>query len=89
MKRRRFAIQIDKDKCIECGKCKKVCSKVTRPKLCSGCGKCIKVCDFNALSLIERKKNEKSKTTRIVRFAILFLLAAAGFSVVTMLLWNV
>ena len=90
---KRFVIQIDKDKCTECGKCRKICSKVTRPKLCSGCGKCLKVCPVGAMTLVERTNNNNNKTHktmkgRIFGHIVLVLLAAAGFSAILMLLWN-
>ena len=93
MGRKKFVVQIDKDRCIECGKCKKICSKITHPKLCSGCGKCIKVCPVNAITLVERTNNKNNKTyktmkTRIFGHIVLVLLAVTGFSIVTMLLWN-
>ena len=93
MGKRRFAIQIDKEKCTGCGVCEEMCSKVTRPKLCSGCGKCVGVCPSNAISLVERinnNKNHKKMKTRTKGFGhvILFLLAVAGFAAATMLLWN-
>ena len=96
MRRRKLVVQIDEDKCVGCGGCKRICSKITRPKLCSGCGKCVKVCPFNAITLIEQpndKKIENNKThktmkTRIFGHLALVLLAVAGFSAITMLLWN-
>jgi len=96
MRRRKLVIQIDKDKCIECGKCKKVCSKVNHPKLCSGCGKCLNVCPVDAMTLIERTKNKsnnnnkthKTMKRRIFGHIILVLLAVAGFSAIVMFLWN-
>ena len=91
MGRKRLVIQIDKDKCIECGKCKKICSKVNHLNLCSGCGKCLKVCPANAITLVERTKNnntQKTMKTRILRHIFVFLLAIAGFSAIMMLLWN-
>ena len=94
MGKRRFTIQIDKEKCTGCGVCKEMCSKVTHPKLCSGCGKCVGVCPSNAISLVEKVNNNKThkkmKTKRKgFGHVILFLLAVAGFGVATMLLWNV
>ena len=91
--RRRFVIQIDKDKCIKCGKCKKACSKVNHPKLCSGCGKCLKVCLVGAMTLVERTNNKNNKIhktmkTRIFGHIVMMLLAVAGFSVIVMFLWN-
>ena len=87
---RKLVIQIDKEKCIECGKCKKACSKVNHPRLCSGCGKCLKVCPVDAMTLVERTNNKTHKTmkARIFGHIALVLLAAAGFSFIMMLLWN-
>ena len=94
MRRKRLVVQIDKEKCIECEKCKKVCSKVTHPKLCSGCGRCISVCPVNAISLVERtKKTNNNKTYKTMKtthfgFILMLLLAISGFSAIVMLLWN-
>ena len=91
MGRKKLVVQIDKNKCIECGKCKKACSKINHPKLCSGCGKCLKVCSVDAMTLVERTNNNKTHKTmksRIFRHVVLVLLAAAGFSFIMMLLWN-
>ena len=97
MRRRNLVIQIDKDKCIACGKCKEICSKVNLPKLCSGCGKCINICPVNAIKLVERtNSNHKTinhKTNKTMKkrgfvHVIIFLLAFAGFTAITMLLWN-
>ena len=99
MERKRLVIQINKDKCIECGKCGKICSKNKHPKLCSGCGECVKMCPVNAIVLIKQtdnNKNHKTKNskihktmrTHIFRFIGGFIVAVAGFSAITMLLWN-
>ena len=91
MGRRRFVVQIDSEKCTKCGECTKKCSKINHPRLCSGCGKCIKVCPSEAITLAERTDNNKTYTTMIAKgfgFTLLFLAAIAGFSVVTMFLWN-
>ena len=56
MIKRRHIVQIDKNKCTECGNCFEVCFKIDHPQRCSGCGKCVTVCPFNAISLIERTK---------------------------------
>jgi Predicted ATPase, RNase L inhibitor (RLI) homolog len=60
MGRIKRVIQIDKDKCVECGECKKTCSKINYPKLCSGCGKCVAACQFDAITLVEQTKNENT-----------------------------
>ena len=102
MKRKRLTIRIDKGLCVECGKCRKVCSKVNHPKLCSGCGKCVRACHTGAIRMVERSgsssgnggnsndNNKKNRTmkTRILGHIVLCLLAIAGFSGITMWLWN-
>ena len=92
MRRQRLVIQIDKDLCVECGKCKTACSKVNHPKLCSGCGKCLKICPAGAMTLTERTNNNnntyKTMKMRILGHIALVLLAAAGFSAIMMFLWN-
>ena len=99
MGRIKLVAHIDKNKCTECGKCTKICSKVTRPKLCSGCGKCLIVCPIGAITLIERTNNNKTRKTNTTKInktmkkrgfghAIMILSAIAGFSAITMLLWN-
>ena len=93
MGRKRFIIQIDKEKCTGCRACEKKCSKVTRPALCSGCGKCLGVCPSNAISLIERTNNNKTRKkmkTKAKGFGhmIMVLAAIAGFGAIVMLLWN-
>jgi len=95
MKKRRLVVEIDKERCTECGKCKK-CPKINRPKFCSGCGKCVAVCSIGAIRLVERTTENKinnNKTTKTMKaqgfkFTILLLLAAGGFSIVVMWLWN-
>jgi len=59
MKKRSLVMQIDKEKCTRCGKCKERCFKVNHPKLCAGCGKCVSVCSVNAITLVERTKNKR------------------------------
>ena len=103
MRKKKLTIQIDKDKCIGCGFCVKKCSKlklsgtngqccadVAYPKLCSGCGACMKVCPSSAITLIEQTNNKPLQTMKkiIFKFTIKFVLAVAGFGLVTMLLWN-
>ena len=61
MTKRKFIVQVDKDKCTGCGSCFKKCFKIDHPKRCSGCGKCISVCSVNAISLVERTDNDKRK----------------------------
>lgn len=55
---------IDKERCIECGKCKTVCKfdaienfKID-PFLCKGCGTCTLICPQNAIKLEEEKTAE-------------------------------
>ncbi|SQB57248.1 iron-sulfur binding protein [Clostridium sporogenes] len=55
---------IDKERCIECGKCKTVCKfdaienfKID-PFLCEGCGTCTLICPQNAIKLEEEKTAE-------------------------------
>jgi MinD superfamily P-loop ATPase containing an inserted ferredoxin domain len=67
MKRRRFVAQIDKDKCTECGKCKR-CSKINNSKRCSGCGKCLTVCPVGAISLVERAKEDKISSNKFLKY---------------------
>ena len=94
MERKRFVIQIDKDKCTSCGKCTKICSKVKHPKRCTGCGKCVLACAVDAITLIERTDNNtnniihKEMRKKILKFIVGFIVAAVAFSAVTMLLWN-
>ena len=53
-----LAVNVDKDKCINCGRCEKVCSMGTSPLksdfadkfLCTNCGDCIDSCPKKALS---------------------------------------
>ena len=88
MSRKKLIIQIDKDKCSGCGKCKQ-CPKITRPLLCSGCGKCVTACPNNAITLVERtNKTHNTMKKRGIRHVIIVLLAITGFSVIIMLLWN-
>ena len=52
-----LAVKVDKDKCINCGRCEKVCSMGTSPLksdfadkfLCTNCGDCIDSCPKRAL----------------------------------------
>ena len=56
--KRRLAVIVDKEKCINCGRCEKVCSMGTSPLkndfadvcLCTNCGDCVDVCAKGALS---------------------------------------
>ncbi len=51
---------IDKEKCIQCGKCEELCrfnaieKLVVDPVLCEGCGVCAYVCPVDAVELKER-----------------------------------
>jgi len=55
--KRRLVVTIDKSKCINCGRCEKVCSMGTSPlkndfanaTLCTNCGDCIGVCNKGAI----------------------------------------
>jgi len=56
---------IDKDKCIECGKCREVCrydaissDYVVNPMKCEGCNACTLVCPVDAITLNEVKIGE-------------------------------
>ena len=91
MTKNRFIVQIDKEKCTGCGECVNICMKINHPGQCSGCGKCVNKCPSGAITLIERtNNNKKNKTmkTRCLKFALMLLLAVAGFGAITMLLWN-
>ena len=94
MEKKKFIIQIDKHKCIACGKCTKICSKVKHSKLCGGCRKCVLACAVDAITLIERADNNtnniihKEMRKKIFKFIGGFTVAAVAFSAVTMLLWN-
>lgn len=56
--KRRLAVTVDKDKCINCGRCEKVCSMGTSPLknsfedacTCTNCGDCVDACPKKALS---------------------------------------
>lgn len=56
--KRRLAVVVDKDKCIHCGRCEKICSMGTSPLkhsfedacTCTNCGECVDVCPKKALS---------------------------------------
>jgi len=99
MGRIKRVIQIDKDKCVECGECKEICSKINYPKLCSGCGKCVAACPFEAIKMVEQTNDKESnkiinnKTHKTMKkrgfgHAIMILIVFSGFSAVVMLLWN-
>lgn len=58
-----FRVRLDRDRCIDCGKCEKVCDmgipihrqgsaagKVTSIEECTGCGRCVVSCPADALS---------------------------------------
>lgn len=57
-----MSIIIDKNKCIGCGKCHKVCpgnlliadehhrTKIRCPEACWGCTSCLKVCKYEAIA---------------------------------------
>ena len=91
MRKRKLVVQIDKEKCTGCGECVNVCSKINHPERCTGCGKCMKACPSDAIKLIARTNNNKTNKTmktRGFRFILMVLSAVAGFSAITMLLWN-
>ena len=56
--KRRLAVTVDKNKCINCGRCEKICSMGTSPLkkdfedacLCTNCGDCVGVCNKGAIS---------------------------------------
>ena len=56
--KRRLAVTVDKSKCINCGRCEKICSMGTSPLksdfedacLCTNCGDCVGACNKGALS---------------------------------------
>ena len=56
--KRRLAIKVDKNNCINCGRCEKVCSMGTSPLknsfadacTCTNCGDCVDACPKKALS---------------------------------------
>ncbi len=65
-----YQMDVDKNKCIECGKCARVCKmdvdirKNTGHLECIRCHECTKSCPTKAISssfFIQRSKNEKSK----------------------------
>jgi len=83
MRKKRVVIQIDKDKCTECGKCSKTCSKIKYPKLCSGCGKCMVICPVRAITFVEQTNNnekEKKNEKRGLRHIMMVFLVFIGFS---------
>lgn len=56
--------QINKNNCVACGACCKVCPKSAiliykgcyakiKPDICIGCGLCEKICPSNAIKIIE------------------------------------
>lgn len=55
-----LAVNVDKGKCINCGRCEKICSMGTSPLkkdfadkfLCTNCGDCIDACPKKALSFL-------------------------------------
>ncbi len=73
-----FILSIDREKCIDCGACAKMCqisaiavadkkAKVDE-KNCLGCGSCVKFCKKGALSLKERSKRPKVPRNVAIRF---------------------
>ena len=61
-------LKLDKEKCINCGKCEQVCEMGVNPVIktnsseCIRCGKCIEHCPTKALSFGFRLKNKKKST---------------------------
>ena len=53
---RKYQLKVDKDLCIECGKCQKVCpmqlpvNEIMQLPDCIKCGRCVEVCPKEALS---------------------------------------
>lgn len=53
---------IDKEKCVQCGKCQEICPQhainycKVKAKNCIGCGRCYKVCHKNAISFYSEEK---------------------------------
>lgn len=64
-----YQMKVDKNKCIDCGKCAKVCKmdvdirKNSAHMECIRCHECIKACPTKAISssLLQRRENEKDK----------------------------
>lgn len=57
-----FGVQLDKEACINCGKCVEFCKmdvKEVNDRECIRCGECIDVCPVRAISFTRRLKHEK------------------------------
>jgi ferredoxin len=84
-----FAASIEKNKCVSCGQCAKVCpssaidiknGKNLNNETCVRCMNCMSVCKFNALSF-SRAKTETAETNLIKRnFITGGVLTAAAFA---------
>lgn len=59
--------EVNKDRCVACGACTKVCPKdalqvwkgcyaKVNEQICVGCGKCTKTCPADCITLKERNK---------------------------------
>lgn len=54
--RGKYKLNLDQEKCIECGKCQKVCpmqlpvNEIMEKPDCIKCGRCVEACPKNALS---------------------------------------
>ncbi len=65
--KRRFAVTVDKNKCINCGRCEKICSMGTSPLkksfedalTCTNCGDCVDICPKKALNFTFNGLNDK------------------------------
>lgn len=62
-----FRLELDRDKCINCGRCKRVCkmqvdpSKTPHSPECIRCLDCVEVCPVDALKATKYFKNKKIK----------------------------
>lgn len=84
-----FAVRIDKDKCIKCGKCIKECPvlSITEKSIekgksgltCIKCGKCIDICPVNAISYHIKGIPKTGNISRIISFITKYLFLLIAF----------